>query len=96
MSPGAWVYEVDAPDMWEVYRGRYVSTSALSGGAGIFSVAGPATEAWLPAHPCWDRTLMPVGPTAGAYVEVRSPTRSTHLPEADLEVLAACPSPSLS
>lgn len=58
------VYEVDAPDMWEVYRGRYFSTSDFSGGAGVFSVAGPVTHAWLPAHPCQDRALMPVGTTA--------------------------------
>ena len=58
------VYEVDAPDMWEVYRGRYFSTSDFSGGSGIFSVNGPVTEAWLPAHPCRDRALMPVGATA--------------------------------
>ncbi|HET7195009.1 MAG TPA: hypothetical protein VFI99_08455 [Nocardioides sp.] len=58
------VYEVDAPDMWEVYRGRYFSTSDFSGGTGVFSVDGPITHAWLPAHPCRDRTLTPVGPTA--------------------------------
>ena len=58
------VYEVDSPEMWEVYRGRYFSTSDFSGGAGVFSVAGPVTEAWLPAHPCRDRTLTPVGATA--------------------------------
>ena len=58
------VYEVDAPDMWEVYRGRYFSTSDFSGGTGVFSVDGPVTEAWLPAHPCRDRALVPVGPTA--------------------------------
>ena len=58
------VYEVDSPEMWEVYRGRYFSTSDFSGGAGVFSVAGPVTEAWLPAHPCRDRALMPVGATA--------------------------------
>ncbi len=58
------VYEVDAPDMWEVYRGRYFSTSDFSGGTGIFSVTGPVTEAWLPVHPCRDRALVPVGPTA--------------------------------
>ena len=58
------VYEVDAPDMWEVYRGRYFSTSDFSGGTGVFSVAGPVTNAWLPAHPCRDRALMPVGRTA--------------------------------
>ena len=57
-------YEVDAPEMWEVYRGRYFSTSDFSGGTGVFSVAGPLTEAWLPAHPCRDRVLVPVGPTA--------------------------------
>ena len=58
------VYEVSAPDMWEVYRGRYFSSSDFSGGSGIFSVTGPVTEAWLPAHPCRDRALVPVGPTA--------------------------------
>ena len=58
------VYEVDAPDMWEVYRGRYFSTSDFSGGTGVFSVAGPVTDAWLPAHPCRNRALMPVGRTA--------------------------------
>jgi hypothetical protein len=58
------VYEVDAPDMWEVYRGRYFSTSDFSGGTGIFSVIGPVTKVWLPAHPCQDRALVPVGPTA--------------------------------
>ena len=58
------VYEVDAPDMWEVYRGRYFSTSDFSGGAGVFSVAGPVREAWLPVHPCRDRALTPVGATA--------------------------------
>jgi hypothetical protein len=58
------VYEVDAPDMWEVYRGRYFSTSDFSGGTGVFSVDGPIAEAWLPAHPCRDRALVPVGPTA--------------------------------
>jgi hypothetical protein len=57
-------YEVDAPDMWEVYRGRYFSTSDFSGGNGVLSVAGPVTEASLPAHPCRDRTLMQAGPTA--------------------------------
>ena len=63
LTPGL-VYEVDAPEMWEVYRGRYFSTSDFSGGAGIFSVTGPVTEAWLPAHPCRDRSLVPAGPTA--------------------------------
>lgn len=58
------VYEVDAPDMWEVYRGRYFSTSDFSGGTGVFSVDGPVTQAWVPAHPCRDRALVPVGPTA--------------------------------
>jgi hypothetical protein len=58
------VYEVDAPDMWEVYRGRYFSTSKFSGGTGVFSVDGPVTDAWLPVHPCRDRALTPVGPTA--------------------------------
>ena len=58
------VYEVDAPDMWEVYRGRYFSTSDYSGGSGVFSVNGPVTDAWLPAHPCRDRALLPVGRTA--------------------------------
>lgn len=58
------VYEVDAPDMWEVYRGRYFSTSDYSGGTGVFSVDGPIIEAWLPAHPCLNRALVPVGPKA--------------------------------
>jgi hypothetical protein len=58
------LYEVDAPDMWEVYRGRYFSTSDFSGGAGVFSVAGPVTHASLPAHPCRNRDLVPVGTTA--------------------------------
>jgi hypothetical protein len=58
------VYEVDAPDMWEVYRGRYFSTSDFSGGTGVFSVDGPVTQAWVPAHPCRDRALVHVGPTA--------------------------------
>jgi hypothetical protein len=58
------MYEVDSPDMWEVYRGRYFSTSGFSGGAGVFSVAGPVTQARLPAHPCRDRALRPVGATA--------------------------------
>ena len=58
------VYEVDAPDMWEVYRGRYFSTSDISGGTGVFSVDGPISQAWVPTHPCRDRTLVPVGPTA--------------------------------
>ena len=57
------VYEVDSPDMWEVYRGRYFSTSTFSGGTGVFSVAGPVTHAWLPAHPCRDRGRVPVGGT---------------------------------
>ena len=51
-------YEVDAPDMWEAYRVRYFSTSDFSGGNGVFSVAGPVTQAWLPAHPCRDRALV--------------------------------------
>lgn len=63
------VYEVDVPDMWEVYRGRYFSTSQFSGGSGVFSVAGPVTEAWVPAHPCGDRALMPVGATAHDLAE---------------------------
>lgn len=63
LTPGL-VYEVDAPDMWEVYRGRYFSASDLSGGSGIFSVAGPITEAWLPTDPCRHRALLPVGATA--------------------------------
>ncbi len=58
------VHEVDAPDMWEVYRGRYFSTSDYSGGTGVFSVDGPVTQAWLPAHPCGDRAQVSVGPTA--------------------------------
>jgi len=59
------VYEVDTPDMWEVLDGRFFSTSDLSGGSGIFLVAeAPAGETWLPAHPCRDRTRVPVGPTA--------------------------------
>ena len=58
------VYEVDAPDMWEVYRGRYFSTSDFSGGTGIFSVTGPVPDVWLPAHPCRDRAAVPVGGTA--------------------------------
>ena len=33
------VYEVDVPDMWEVYQGRFLSTSVYSGGNGIFAVA---------------------------------------------------------
>ena len=58
------VYQVDAPDMWEVYRGRYFSTSDFSGGNGWFFARGPVTEAWLPVHPCRDRSLVGVGPTA--------------------------------
>lgn len=57
-------YEVDAPDMWEVYRGRYFSTSDFSGGTGVFSLDGPVPDVWLPAHPCWDRALVSVGPKA--------------------------------
>jgi len=56
------VYEVDSPDMWEVYRGTYFSTSDFSGGTGVFSFDGPIPDAWLPTHPCGDRTLVPVGP----------------------------------
>ncbi|HSV38726.1 MAG TPA: hypothetical protein VLI04_08200, partial [Nocardioidaceae bacterium] len=63
------VYEVDVPDMWEVYRGRYFSTSVFSGGTGIFSVSGPVTEAWLPTDPCRDRSLVQVGPTARDLAE---------------------------
>ena len=58
------VYEVSAPDMWEVYRGRYFSTSDFSGGTGVFSVDGPVPDVWLPTHPCRDRALVPVGPKA--------------------------------
>lgn len=66
------VYEVDSPDMWEVYRGRHFSTSQFSGGVGVFSVAGPVTDAWLPAHPCADRAVTPVGRTARALAEALS------------------------
>lgn len=59
------VYEVDSPEMWEVLDGRFFSTSDISKGNGIFLVAeAPAGETWLPAHPCRDRTQVPVGPTA--------------------------------
>jgi hypothetical protein len=30
----------------------------------VFSVDGPAPDVWLPAHPCRDRALVPVGPKA--------------------------------
>jgi hypothetical protein len=58
------VYQVDAPDMWEVYQGRYFSTSDFSGGNGWFFANGPIAQAWLPVHPCRDRSLVRVGPTA--------------------------------
>lgn len=77
------VYQVDAPDMWEVYRGRYFSTSEFSGGIGVFSVDGPVTEAWLPAHPCRDRALTPVGPTARdlAYALAAQPVLDVSRPK---------------
>ncbi|RHW23604.1 hypothetical protein D0Z08_28680 [Nocardioides immobilis] len=64
------VYEVDSPDMWEVLDGRFFSTSDFSGGRGIFLVAeAPAGKTWLPAHPCRDRTRVPVGPTVRDLAE---------------------------
>lgn len=58
------VYEVDAPDMWEVLRGSHFSSSDYSGGQGVFSVIrAPASKTWLPTHPCRDRTPVPVGPS---------------------------------
>jgi hypothetical protein len=45
------VYQVDAPDMWEVYQGRYFSTSDFSGGNGWFFANGAIAQAWLPVHP---------------------------------------------
>ena len=64
------VYEVDSPDMWEVLDGRFFSTSDFSGGQGIFFVAeAPAAKTWLPAHPCRDRTRVPVGPTVRDLAE---------------------------
>ena len=58
------VYEVDAPEMWEVLDGRSFSSSDFSGGNGIFLVTdAPAGNTWLPAHPCRDQTPVLVGPT---------------------------------
>ena len=79
LSP-EWLYEVDAPDMWEVYRGRYFSTSDVSGGTRSLPVDGPTTNAWLPAH-----DLLDLGRTRPAIHRgglVRDPCT-----DADLEVL---------
>ena len=57
------VYEVDAPDMWEVYRGGLRHQRLLRRNRRLLR-RRPVAEAWLPAHPCRDRALVPVGPTA--------------------------------
>jgi len=59
-------YEVDVPDQWRVFEGRFLNTPP-SGANSIFFVSeAPAGETELPQHPCDDPTGVPVGPSPKA------------------------------
>ena len=58
-------YEVDVPDQWKVFLGRFLNTPPSGSNSIFFVSSAPADDTWLPRHPCRDHTVMPVGPTVG-------------------------------
>ena len=62
-------YEVDVPDSWRVFLGRFLNTPP-SGAHSIFFVSeAPARGTELPRHPCDDPTGTPVGPSVSALAD---------------------------
>ena len=79
-------YEVEVPDQWRVFQGRFLSTPPSGANSIFFAAPAPADASGLPRHPCQDHTMVPVGPTVGdlaaglrgqPVLEVSQPTPAT-------------------
>jgi hypothetical protein len=59
----ALTYEVDVPDHWKVFLGRFLNTPPSGSNSIFFISSAAADDTWVPRHPCRDHTVTPVGPT---------------------------------
>jgi hypothetical protein len=56
-------YEVDVPDQWRVYEGRFLNPPPSGANSIFFVASAPADSTELPQHPCDDPSGTRVGPS---------------------------------